>query len=352
MPSLLLSLLVFLFSRPSRAFYPQEEIMRERRGKLDAFTDGSLFAGENTTTAERNKYALRSGPLDLPYSPRRGYADGPYGQVHFRDTEHSNGGLPLILCHMSPRTSKQFSAVYELFLQHGIRAICADTPGFGESDPTPFVPTVEDWAAAIVAVLDHLRIDKANFVGHHTGAKLAMEVALQFPERVGKLILQGPTLLSEEERLKALQYVQSKEIDAVFQTDGSHLLASFQYLTQAWNHAEPDNADPSLFTRYCSEKYQGYAPFWTGHHAAFIYDDGDALKRIQHETMILSNTGDVTIHNQVKEAHAKLRPDLVYKELEGGTGDVVDQMPEEWVDAVVAFLNDCRGAEDGDEGKT
>jgi hypothetical protein len=33
-----------------------------------------------------------------------------------------------------------------------------------------------------------------------------------------------------------------------------------------------------------------------------------------------------------------MRPDFAYTALEGGGIDIVDQMPEEWADAVAAFL--------------
>ena len=291
---------------------------------------------------EENKYALRKGSLDLPYIPRRGYADGPYGQVHYRDNQGGGTGsddktLPLILCHMAPQTSKQFSAVYELFKKRGVRAIGVDCPGFGESDPTPFVPSIQDWAPAVVAVLDHLGIEKAHLLGHHTGSKVACEVALQFPERVGKLVLQGPTPYPEEERLKALQYVKEEEIGMAYKADGSHLSKGFEYRTKRWNDVV-GRADPQLFTRYFSEKFQGYAPFWTGHHAAYIYDDAASLKRIRHQTLLLTNTGDVSIHRHVKKAHEEIRPDLDYLEINGGTGDIVDQMPHEWTEAVASFI--------------
>ena len=155
------------------------------------------LAATGKTRAERNKYALRSGPMARPYVPRRGYAEGPYGQVHYRDTGR---GIPLVLCHQAPQTSKQFTNVYEPLHRRGFRVIGVDSPGFGESDPTPFVPTVEDWAAAIPAVLDHLGLDKVHVLGHHTGGMVATEVALQFPERVDKLIINGPLPMSEEEQ--------------------------------------------------------------------------------------------------------------------------------------------------------
>ena len=288
----------------------------------------SLAAGTGTR-AEMNKYALRSGPLEVPYVPRRGYADGPYGQVHFRDT---GSGRPLVLCHQAPQTSRQFTNIYEPLHRRGIRAIGVDTPGFGESDPTPFVPTVEDWAAAIPAVLDHLGLEQVDVLGHHTGGMVATEVALQFEQRVRKLIINGPLPMSEEVRRRFLQGNEEREIGFVYKPDGSHLQQSFA----SRNRMYGEGADPKTITRYTIEKFQGYAPFWTGHHAAFIYDHGAAIEKIKHPTMILTNTGD-QIYENAKLAR-EMRPDFSYAELRGGGVDIVDQMPEQWADAVAAFI--------------
>ena len=46
-----------------------------------------------------------------------------------------------------------------------------------------------DLARDIINLLDHLHIDKAHILGHSMGGKIAMEIALTFPERVIKLIV-------------------------------------------------------------------------------------------------------------------------------------------------------------------
>ena len=132
-------------------------------GAAIAVMSGARAASAGTR-AESNAYAVRSGPMPVPYVPRRGYADGPFGQVHFRDTGE---GRPLVLCPQAPMTSRQFENVYKPLARRGIRAIGVDSPGFGESDPTPFVPTASDWAEAVPAVLDQLGIEKADVLGHH-----------------------------------------------------------------------------------------------------------------------------------------------------------------------------------------
>jgi len=289
------------------------------------------LADAGKTRAERNPHALRSGPMESPYLPRRDFADGPYGQVHYRDT---GTGRPLVLCHQAPQSSRQFSNVYEPLHQRGIRAIAVDYPGFGESDPMSFVPTIEDWAAVVPAVLDHLGIDKADVLGHHTGAMVATEVALQFPDRVGKVILNGPFPMDEERRRGLLEGMGTAEVEFQYDADGNHLLESFAIRNELYG----EGADPATINRYVIDKFQGYAPFWTGHHAAFIYDHASSIAKLRHPALILTNTGDQIYAEAL--ATKKMRPDFAFVALEGGGIDIVDQMPEEWADAVASFVLD------------
>ncbi len=260
----------------------------------------------------------------------RGYARGPYGLVHFNDTR-TGLGVPMVLLHQAPMSHRQFNAVYGLLSARGVRAIGIDTPGFGMSDPTPFVPQVADWASSIVAVLDHLKIPRADMVGHHTGSLIATEVSLQFPKRVHKVVLNGPFPINESERKLFLDDLQKSEIDFEYRADGSHLAASFVKRSQFFG----PGADPRHITRMQVEKFQGFGPFWYGHNAAYRYDHASSLLRMTHPTLILTNTGDMAY--PMAQRARQLRPDMAYVELSGGNVDIVDQAPEAWVDAIVAF---------------
>ncbi len=288
------------------------------------------MAADSGTRAESNPHSLRSGRLETPYLPRRGYANGPYGQVHYRDT---GSGRPLVLIHQAPQSSRQFTNVYEPLHVRGIRAIGVDLPGFGESDPMAFVPTIEDWAAVVPAVLDHLGIDQADIAGHHTGAMVATEVALQFPDRVRRVVLNGPFPMDAERRRGLLEGMGKREVEFEFPADGSHLRETYDIRFELYG----DDADPKTITRYTIDKFSGYAPFWTGHHAAFIYDHAASISRLEHPTLILTNTGD-QIYEEAQMTRLQ-RPDFAYVELDGGGIDVVDQLTTEWADSVAAFLD-------------
>ena len=68
-----------------------------------------------------------------------------------------------------------------------------DQRGHGESGSPPGPYSRLDLAGDVVAVLDSLGVEKTLLVGHSMGGIVAMETALQFPERIAGLILIGTT---------------------------------------------------------------------------------------------------------------------------------------------------------------
>lgn len=278
--------------------------------------------------------AVPAAPPALRVS--RGYAPGPHGLVHFHDSRPQvmppAGDLPLLLLHQSPASARQFERAFGPLVRRNVRFVAVDTPGFGFSDPPPSLPRIEDLASSIVAVLDHLGIAQADVLGHHTGSLLATELALQYPKRVRRVVLNGPFPIDEAERQKFIAGSQRSHERGAPRLDGSHLLSSFQARVRMYG---PD-PDPQTITRIVVEKYQGLAPFTWGHDAAFRYDHAASLKRITQPALILTNTGD-DIYPMAQRART-LRPDFAYHELQGGTHDIVDQQPEAWAEAVVAYL--------------
>ena len=65
---------------------------------------------------------------------RKGYADGPFGQIHYQE---AGSGTPLLLLHQSPSSSEMFEAAYQPLAERGIRAIGVDTPRDSASPTCP-----------------------------------------------------------------------------------------------------------------------------------------------------------------------------------------------------------------------
>lgn len=261
--------------------------------------------------------------------PRRGYADGPFGQVHY---QVMGTGAPLVMFHQAPMTSGQFDMVYSLLAERGVMAIGIDMPGFGGSDPTPDTPTVADYAAVAPAVLDALGIGKAAMLGHHTGALAATEAAILFPDRFDKLIVNGALLVSEKDREDFLSGLHVWEKNFTAREHAGHMAELFDI-----RHRFADGTvELDRISDYVVQALVGRGQFWWGHHAAYMYDQGPRLPLVTQPGLFLTNSGDM-INSHSHEAH-KLRPDFAFVEMDGGGVDIVDQQSEAWSDAVAAFV--------------
>ena len=76
----------------------------------------------------------------------------------------------------------------------GLDAIAVDLPGFGASPaPTEAVGT-SGYAGIVASILDDFD-EPAVLVGHSFGGRVAVQLALSRPDRVGRLILLGVPLL-------------------------------------------------------------------------------------------------------------------------------------------------------------
>jgi 4,5:9,10-diseco-3-hydroxy-5,9,17-trioxoandrosta-1(10),2-diene-4-oate hydrolase len=82
-------------------------------------------------------------------------------------------------------------------LAKAFRVIAVDQPGFGRSGkPTDHPQYFTHSAQAVGGLLDRLGIEKAHLVGNSLGGGTAVRLALDHPERAGRLVLMGPGGLS------------------------------------------------------------------------------------------------------------------------------------------------------------
>ena len=82
------------------------------------------------------------------------------------------------------------------------RVIALDLPGFGRSDKPDRAYTVPFFQDTLLELLDTLSIQRATLIGHSLGALIAHTVALDYPERVERLILIGGSLVAGAQKLE------------------------------------------------------------------------------------------------------------------------------------------------------
>jgi 4,5:9,10-diseco-3-hydroxy-5,9,17-trioxoandrosta-1(10),2-diene-4-oate hydrolase len=131
---------------------------------------------------ESTRRSAKAGELTLNY-----YEAGEPTDV--------GGGLPLVMLHGGgPGASawSNFGSALPGFAED-FRTLLVDQPGFGQSDKPEVVGHFFRFAAdALKDLLDELAIDRIHLLGNSLGGGTAMRFALEYPDRVGRLVLMGP----------------------------------------------------------------------------------------------------------------------------------------------------------------
>ena len=124
------------------------------------------------------------------------------GQVHLRRA--GKGGRPLWMLHASPASSVQLSGLIRACAARGA-VVAPDTLGNGDSAAAAqAVPDCAYYADSSLRVMDALGIDRVDLYGTHTGAHIAIEMAIARPDRVGRVILDGVGLFTPQEKREYL----------------------------------------------------------------------------------------------------------------------------------------------------
>ncbi len=113
-------------------------------------------------------------------------------RLSYLDSAPGDAQRPVVvLLHGFPDEALMWQRQIAALHGEGFRVLAPDTVGYGESD---MAPRCRDYdaqtvAADFIALLDHLGIERAQFVGHDWGAVLAWYVAIYFPQRVRKIVV-------------------------------------------------------------------------------------------------------------------------------------------------------------------
>lgn len=242
----------------------------------------------------------------------------------------------------------------------GYFAIAVDRPGFGLSDkPFDFDYSHTNQAAQIAHFMDALGIDTATIVGHSQGGNVAAHFALNFPERLEKLVivsgavipdeagggdfggstfaglaLETPELLGDLADNSVVRFLLQIVIGMTFDRDMVRELAISAY------------GDESLVT---DEVFEGYyeafrTPHWErGLIAMTLQTEGNVLTEeelssIEAETLLVWGSADTWVSVTGGEVLAKLLPNAELVVHDGIGHSPMDTVPEVFNADLLEFL--------------
>lgn len=132
----------------------------------------------------------RTDVMTVPTSSAHAKVNGLEMYYEIHGTEHE-GRRPLVLLHGGVQTVGLTFGTMLPALSAERYVIAPELQGHGHTADTDRPLTIPDLASDVVALLDELGVQQADFIGFSLGGLVALEIAVRHPERVGRLVPTG-----------------------------------------------------------------------------------------------------------------------------------------------------------------
>lgn len=207
--------------------------------------------------------------------------------------EEAGSGTPLIFIHEFAGDHRSWEPQMRFFSRY-FRCITYDARGFPPSD-IPEDPARYSQAHArddVIAVLDHLKIDRAHVVGLSMGGFAALHVGITYPQRARSLVIAGCGYGAEPDKKEKFQ-AECEAAAASFETNWTE--AAKKYALGP-TRVQFQNKDPRGWAEFAqqllehSPKGQALTMRGVQMRRPSLYELVDGMKKITVPTLIL--TGD------------------------------------------------------------
>jgi pimeloyl-ACP methyl ester carboxylesterase len=155
-------------------------------------------------------------------------------QIHYLDRD--GGEPPIVMLPGLSANAHSFDGLVAAGLSPRFRTIAPDLRGRGDSAKPESGYTLEDHAADVLALLDHLGIERATILGHSFGGLLTIYLAARYPQRVSKIVLIDVAVWIIDDTAKLIR-VSLDRLTKIFPSADAYINAikSAPYLDGFWD---------------------------------------------------------------------------------------------------------------------
>lgn len=245
-------------------------------------------------------------------------------------------GIPLLLIGGLGSDSSSWLGVVKEFSSY-FQTIVFDNRGSGRSDIVTEECTVSHMAEDVIRLLNFLKIKKSHIIGHSMGGYIAQELAINYPERIGKLILESTAPVSSKRN-----NILFEDIYNQLKREG-HSEVWIKRWT-FWLFSPKLFADSTFIDTFIknSVKYpyiQKADGFKSQLDAIASFDAHDKIGSIKAKTLILEGKDDILTTPEEAEILARNIRESNFQLLEGVAHCIHIENPKLFTGTVLKFLN-------------
>ena len=246
--------------------------------------------------------------------------------------ERRGSGAPLLLVHGLGYARWGWEPVADR-LAEGHEVVLFDNRGIGESDAPPGPYTVPELAADAAGVLDVAGIQSAHVLGTSLGGMVALQLALDRPERVRKLVLACTTpggngsAPMPEATVRLMAEAQALTPDVALR----------RFVENAFG-PELDVAKVERIMEHRLATAQPQAAWAAQAAAGASFDAWDRLGEIRAPTLVLTGDADNVVDARNSKLLAERIPSARLEVFQGSGHLFFWEQPQRFVELVTEFL--------------
>jgi pimeloyl-ACP methyl ester carboxylesterase len=244
-------------------------------------------------------------------------------------------GIPVIFLHAFPLNRSMWEGEMIALLQDGrYRLVSLDWRGFGESEITSEISTMELFANDVAGVMDALGIEKAILCGLSMGGYAAFAFLRKYPQRLHGLILADTRPGADSEEAKA----NRENVARIAETQGSAAIADLQLPRLISDYTRQNAPEVELRIRQMIEAAtpQGIAAASLG--MAQRADSTDLLAEIICPTLVVVGEQDALTPPNAAQDYAARIPNAQFVVIPRAGHLSNLEQPEAFLQAIRNFL--------------
>ena len=207
-----------------------------------------------------------------------------------------------------------------------------DTRGHGLSDAPSAPYTIRDHSGDLSALLDELGVETCIVVGLSVGGLVAIDFALQHPQRLCALVLcdTAPRIGTRESWSERMSFVQEQGLPNIA-----------EMIVQRWFTSDFAGRQPANFRGYVNMLARTPPEGYLGTCAALRDTDlSDVVNRIALPCLVLCGAQDVATSPEMVRAVAEVLPDARFELIEAAAHLPCVEQPQAVAAAIERFLEE------------
>jgi len=249
--------------------------------------------------------------------------------------EIHGSGEPLLLIAGLASDSQSWAVVLPQLKKH-FNVIVFDNRGCGRTKCDNHQITISGIVDDVVTLLDHLKIDKTNVLGHSMGGYVAQQLYLDYPGRIKKLILADTSALTSKRNKALLKDLVSYRVNGMEHREWFRCFFYWIFSRKFFDDQKVLEANLDFAVDYPWP--QSIDQFKMQARAINAFDVSGRLTEINAETLILCGKEDILYDpteslqalSMIKNSSATI--------IENAAHALFIEKPKEFAEAVVNFI--------------